>query len=167
MNTKTMEGLVGASTSINLLDTPFKVYKEARQKGDTGTMERAIGYVGEFSDKAEKYKAEADEGMKEDAKEAREKAELERERMIQKRREERQEFEKRTEENRSKDTVELSEAGKELLKDNGDLDSADSDSSVSAEIRTDAVKTEPVIYTKDGGAALSSEGTGVNISVSV
>lgn len=167
MNTKTMEGLVGASTSINLLDTPFKVYKEARQKGDTGTMERAMGYVGEFSGKAEKYKAEADEGMKEDAKEAREKAELERERMIQKRREERQEFEKRTEENRSKDTVELSEAGKELLKDNGDLGSADSDSSVSAEIRTDAVKTEPVIYTKDGGAALSSEGTGVNISVSV
>ena len=167
MNTKTMEGLVGASTSINLLDTPFKVYKEARQKGDTGAMERAIGYVGEFSDKAEKYKAEADEGMKEDAKEAGEKAELERERMIQKRREERQEFEKRTEENRSKDTVEVSEVGKELLKDNGDLGSADSDGSVSAEIRTDAVKTEPVIYTKDGGAASRSEGTGVNISVSV
>lgn len=167
MNTKTMEGLVGASTNMNLLDTPFKVYKEARQKGDTGAMERAIGYVGEFSDKAEEYKAEAEKGMKEDAKEAREKAEAERENAIRKRRQEREELEKRTEESRSKDTVEVSEAGKELLKDSNNSGNNELKGSVSAEIRTDAVKTESVIYTKDGGAVPNSEGAGVNISVSV
>lgn len=167
MNTKTMEGLVGASTNMNLLDTPFRVYKEARQKGDTGAMERAMGYVGEFSDKAEKYKTEANEGMKEDAKEAREKAESERENMIRKRREEHQEFEKRMEENKSTDTVEISETSKALLKDNGDLGSADLDSSVSAEIKTDTVKTEPVIYTKAGEVTQSNMGPGTSISVSV
>ena len=76
MNTKTMEGLVGARTNMNLLDTPMRVYKEARRKGNTATMERAMGYAGEFSGKAEEYKAEADKGMEEDAKEAREKATL-------------------------------------------------------------------------------------------
>ena len=58
MNTKTMEGLVGARTNMNLLDTPMRVYKEARRKGNTATMERAMGYAGEFSGKAEEYKAE-------------------------------------------------------------------------------------------------------------
>ena len=60
MNTKTMEGLVGARTNMNLLNTPMRVYKEARRKGDTGTMERAVGYANDFSDKAEEYKAKAD-----------------------------------------------------------------------------------------------------------
>ena len=45
MNTKTMEGLVGARTNIELLNTPFRVFKEARRKGDTETMKRAMGYV--------------------------------------------------------------------------------------------------------------------------
>ena len=43
MNTKTMEGLVGARTNMRLLNTPFRVYKEARLKGDTGKMEQAMG----------------------------------------------------------------------------------------------------------------------------
>lgn len=73
MNTKTMEGLVGARTNMNLMNTPMRVFKEARRKGDTATMERAMGYADEFSGKAEDYKAEADKGMEEDAREAREK----------------------------------------------------------------------------------------------
>ena len=75
MNTKTMEGLVGASTNMEMVNTPFRVFREARRRGDTATMERAMGYMNEFSEKAESYKVKADEGMKEDAKEAREKAE--------------------------------------------------------------------------------------------
>ena len=71
MNTKTMEGLVGARTNMNLMNTPMRVFKEARRKGDTATMERAMGYADEFSGKAEDYKAEADKGMEEDAREAR------------------------------------------------------------------------------------------------
>lgn len=74
MHVKTMEGLVGARTNMNLLNTPMRVYREARRRGDTAAMERSMGYAGECADKAEEYKAEADEGMKEDAREAREKA---------------------------------------------------------------------------------------------
>lgn len=121
MNTKTMEGLVGARTNMELLNTPFRVYKEARLKGDTAVMERSMGYVNEYSDKAEEYSAEADKGMKEDAKEAREKAELEREQAIRKRKEERDKFEEKVEENRSEsrdgDTVEVSAEGKKRLEE--------------------------------------------------
>lgn len=77
MNVKVMEGLVGARINTNLMDTPMRIYKEARQKDDTATMERAMGYAGEFADKAKEYQAEIDEGMEEEAKEARAKVELE------------------------------------------------------------------------------------------
>ena len=90
MNTKTMEGIVGARTNMNLMNTPMRVFKEARRKGDTATMERAMGYVNDFSDKAQEYKAKADEGMEEDAKETREKAKLQCEEAIRKRKEERE-----------------------------------------------------------------------------
>lgn len=140
MNTKTMEGLVGASTNMNLLNTPFRVYKEARRRGDTATMERAMEYVNEFSDKADKYKEEVSKGMKEDAKSEREKAELEREKAVQKRKEECRELEERIEESKEKnrnmetDTVKISEEGKALLKEN-----------IVAKTGTEAV-----IYTKTG-----------------
>ncbi len=68
MNTKTMEGLIGARTNMDLVNTPMRVFKEARRKGDLGTMERAMGYVNEFEDNADDYKTVADEGMKEEAK---------------------------------------------------------------------------------------------------
>ena len=41
MHAKTMEGLVGARTNMELLNTPFRVSKEARLKGDTAKMEQA------------------------------------------------------------------------------------------------------------------------------
>lgn len=74
MNTKTMDGLIGARMNMEMVNVPMRVFKEARLKGDTATMERAMGYVGEFSEKAWEYEAKADEGMKEEAKEEREKA---------------------------------------------------------------------------------------------
>ena len=123
MNTKTMEGLVGAKTNIEMLNTPFRIFKGARRRGDTAAMERAMGYMNEFSEKAELYQAKADEGMKEDAKEAREKAELERKKAIEKRRAERENSEERLEESRAKneagkmDSVEISEDGKALQKE--------------------------------------------------
>ena len=79
MHTKTMEGLAGASMNMKLLNTPLRVYKDAERRGDTAVMERAMGYVGEFADKAEDYQKKAEKGMKEDAKEAREKAKTEQE----------------------------------------------------------------------------------------
>lgn len=149
MNTKTMEGLVGARTNINMVNTPMRVYKEARLKGDTATMERAMGYAGEFAGKAEEYKTESDEGMKEDAKEARERAELQREKAIDKHKEEREKLEERTDESRKtkEDKVEISEDGKILLKEN-----TDPDNMVYFETKADAVSTntKPVTYTKAG-----------------
>ena len=165
MHTKTMEGLIGARTNMNLMNTPMRVFKEARRKGDTETMERAMGYVGDFSDKAEEYKAEADKGMEEDAKEARKKAELQREEAVRKRREEREKLEAKIEENRNADTnadtVEISEEGKVLSKDNLDTDAVGVETDV---VKSDAVK-EPVTYTKAGDAVPMEQETSISVLV--
>ena len=165
MHTKTMEGLIGARTNMNLMNTPMRVYKEARRKGDSETMERAMGYANECSDRAEEYKAEADKGMKEDAKEAREKAKVQREEAVQKRRDEREKLEKKIEDNRNgdadTDTVEISEEGKVLLKDSTGLDDT-----VSAETKADAAG-EPVTYTKTGETVFAEQSISTNISVSI
>ena len=97
MNTKTMEGLIGAGANMKLVDTPMRVYTEARRKGDTATMERAMGYASELGNKADEYRAQAETGTKEEAKEAREKAELEREKAIERRRDERRTLEEQLE----------------------------------------------------------------------
>lgn len=119
MNTKTMEGIVGAKTNMNQLNTPMRVYREARRKGDEGAMERALGYAGEYAKKAEGYRMETQEGMREDAKEAREKEKAAREKAIENRRKQREETEKTLEKARNEkaDTVEISEEGKALLKE--------------------------------------------------
>ena len=165
MHTKTMEGLIGARTNMNLMNTPMRVFKEARRKGDTETMERAMGYVGDFSDKAEEYKAEADKGMEEDAKKKKKKAELQREEAVQKRREEREKLEAKIEENRNADTnadtVEISEEGKVLSKDNLDTDAVGVETDV---VKSDAVK-EPVTYTKAGDAVPMEQETSISVSV--
>ena len=167
MNIKTMEGIVGARTNMKLLNTPFRVYKEARRKGDTETMERAMGYVNKCSDRADEYKAEADQGMKEDAEAAREREKLEREKAIQKRREEREELEARVEESKGTDSVEVSEEGKVLLKENPVTDTNDDlDSDVSVKATTDT-NQEPITYTKTGEKNHLKQSTGTSISVSV
>ena len=161
MHTKTMEGLAGASMSMELLNTPYRVYKDAERRGDTAVMERAMGYVGEFADKAEDYQKKAEKGMEQDAKEAREKAKTEQEYAIQKRKEQREEMEKRIAESRNgdTDTISISESGKTDSVQTG------ADNGISAEETADAIKTEPVIYTKTGEASKSESGTKISVSV--
>ena len=163
MHTKTMEGLIGARTNMELLNTPFRVFKEARRKGDTEKMEQAMGYMNDFHEDAYEYKEKADEGMKKDVEETRKIAEEQREEAIQKRREERKKLEERIEENRNSDTntdtVEISEEGKVLLKDSTGLDSADSDAA-----KTDAVK-EPMTYTKTGETVSEEQSPSISVSV--
>ena len=169
MHTKTMEGLIGARTNINLVNTPMRVYKEARRKDDFATMERAMGYAGEFAGKAEEYKTEADEGMKEDVKEAREEAESLREQAVEKRREEKEKLQERIEESRKEnqdtntdagtDTVEISEEGKVLLKGNTDFGSTDSDGTKADIIR------EPVTYSKTGELSQTEQSGKISVSV--
>lgn len=165
MHTKTMEGLVGASTNMNLLNTPMRVFKEAERKGDTATMERAMGYVDDFSDKVEKYKAEADKGLEEDAKEAREKAKLQREEAIWKRKEEREKLEESIEQNRNAnmdaDTVKLSREGKTFVKDNPDTDTT----GVGTDVTKSHAAKEPVTYTKAGEAVPMGQETSISVSV--
>ena len=163
MHAKTMEGLVGARTNMELLNNPFRVYKEARLKGDTAKMEQAMDYMGDCTEAAYDYKEKADEGMKKDAEETRRIAEEQRQEAIRKRKEEREKLEERLEENRNADTntdtVEISTEGKVLLKDNIDSDSTGSD-----EIKIDAVK-EPVTYTKTGETVLSEQIASISVSV--
>lgn len=142
MHTKTIEGLVGASTNVNLLNTPMRVFKEARRRGDTATMERAMEYAGDFSERAEKYQVKADEGMEEEAKEEKEK--LEREKAIEKRREEKEKLEDRVEE--GKDTKADSVEGRQET------------------VKPDTVK-EPVIYTKTGEVKPGEQSSNISVSV--
>lgn len=97
MHTQTMEGLIGARTNMNLMDVPMRVYKEARQKGDTANMERAMGYAMDFGETAKEYQKKADEGMEKDAKEARDKEKKASEKMVEERRKERDELRERLE----------------------------------------------------------------------
>ncbi len=175
MHTKTMEGLVGAKTNMDLLQTPFRVFKDARRRGDQATMERAMDYVSQFSDKAEEYQSKAEEGMKEDAREASEKAELEQEKAIRRRKEEREEQEKRAEEKKASemdgkntDTVEISADGKVLLKgDPGSDQAVSEDGAPDRAVLEPVNKREPVIYTKtaEAGGTQNLIGTGISVSV--
>lgn len=159
MNTKTMEGLVGARRNIDLVNTPMRVYNQAERQGNMGAMERAMNYVHDFADKAEDYKTKAYEGMKEETKEAREQAKLDREKAIQKHREEREKFEERIEENKGTDVVEVSEEGKVLLKDNTALDNTDI-----TETKENPVNP-PVTYTKTGNINPIEPDTNISISL--
>ncbi len=191
MHTKTMEGLIGARTNMELLNTPFRVFKEARRKGDTAMMERAMGYMGDYSDRAGEYQAEADEGMKEDAEETRRIAKEQQEEAIKKRREEQEEQERQLEESREEkkaaDTVEISEEGRVLLEENADPDSVISDGKETDVDGTDtskkpaasgkadmekeltdsgkaAMPKEPVTYTKTGEAVSSGQAAELKVS---
>ena len=118
MHIKTMEGLAGANTSHNLLKVPFRVFKEARRRGDMATMERTMDYASDFAGKTKEYQAEADEGMKEDAKEVKEREKLELEKAIEKRKEDGEKLEENAEGNTEPkaDTLEISEEGKAFFK---------------------------------------------------
>lgn len=179
MHTKTMEGLIGARTNMELLNTPFRVFKEARRKGDTAMMERSMGYMGDFHEDAYEYKEEADEGMKKDAEETRKIAEEQQEEMIKNCREEREEQKKLEEErkkdqgSKTEDTVEISEEGKVLLKestvakdgalDKTEADGADSDIGTDSKTKADL---EPVFYSS-AGEVKPLEDTGAKVSASV
>lgn len=179
MHAKTMEGLIGARTNMNMTNVPMRVYKEARRKGDLDTMERSMGYVNEFEDNARQYKAEADEGMKEEAKEAKEKEKLAREQAIEKRREERKELEAQREQNRIEnaentanlaveenlsteadsvipkaDTVEISSEGRALL--------SQTSTGMSA-----AKPDDPVFYSSSGAADRGGNAEAPTLNVSV
>ena len=148
MNIQMMEGLLGASSNIKLSGTPMSVYRQASAEGDTEKMKRALGYTGECAEKAVKYQEKLDKGMKAEAKAEREKAKLEQEAAIEKRREEH----KRGPADRLQgtDLVQISEAAKDNKKNNKPAEAAE------------PIDSEPVIYTPAGevsAAPVESEPT--------
>lgn len=155
MNMKTIEGLVGARANIDLSDTAMGVYQQARQKGDTATAERALGYAGDMVNQAEAYEAKADEGMKADAKELEEKAKADQEKIIEKRKEDRKELEARIEQSRTpdSDTVEISGEGKAVS-----TETQAPESTEAAGTAVDPAELPPVVYTS-AGEVLSQEVT--------
>lgn len=98
MHAKTMEGLAGASASIQMLSTPMNVAKEAERKGDIDKMKRAMSYAAGLTEQAGEYSQKSSEGMKLDAQEAKKKEEERQEELIRARQKEREELEKRIEE---------------------------------------------------------------------
>lgn len=188
MHTKTMEGLVGARTNIDMANVPMRVYKEARRKGDTATMKRSMGYVSEFDDRAGEYQKKAEEGMKKDAQEAAEKEKAQRQEMVEKRREEKRQTEEKLaadrEENAARstdvknagkaagtcgDTVQLSEQGKALSENRAQDVQEQYPQKCPATGQNTAegvyMDRKPAVYTKTGEAI--SLGRAENISVSV
>ena len=152
MNVQMMEGLLGASSNIKLSGTPMSVYRQASAEGDTEKMKRALGYTGECAGKAAKYQEKLDKGMKAEAKAEKEKAKLEQEAAIEKRREERKRAEEGTESGRRTDLVQLSEAAKAALKNNKPVEAAES------------IDSEPVTYTPTGEIAAAPTETEPSVS---
>lgn len=146
VNIQMMEGLLGASSNIKLSGTPMSVYRQASAEGDTEKMKRALGYTGECAEKAVKSQEKLEKGMKAEAKAEREKAKLEREAAIEKRREERRRAEEGEETSRPQgtDLVQISEEAKAALKNNRPIETAE------------PIDSEPVVYTPAGEIAAAS-----------
>lgn len=146
MKAGSMEGLIGASVNMKLTRTPLRVYKEAERRGDTEVMERAMGYVTEYQEKAHECSDRAQEALAKELKEERKEQEVKREQALE-RKEEAQEFvekvqEKNAPDTEKKDTVEISEEGKVVLKQNAGTQ----------ENAPDVEPTDTKMYTSEGKA---------------
>ena len=98
MQARTATGLIGANAYLQETRVPMKVFKEARAEGDTAKMERAMGYVEKLGSSAMEYKKQADKGLEEDARKAKEERLEQQEKLAQRIRDKRVETEERIEE---------------------------------------------------------------------
>lgn len=153
MNTKIMEGLVGAGTNMRLTDTTMRVFRDARRRGDLGAMERAMDYTNDFTRKADEYQDKAQEGMEEEAREVREKQKTQMAEAIRKRKEEQKELEEKTAAKEPEpDTVEISEEGKALLARSLDEKSGEDYPSVTSSNQKSSIQHLPLQYTNSGNS---------------
>lgn len=166
MIARTTEGLIGANVAMKEIRTPMKVYKEARARGDTAVMKRAMGYVENCSDDAWEHKAKADEGLKQEAVEAKEKAQLEREELEQRLKENRRETEKRIEEARNGENAAEAAANAAHNTSEAELDNPLEAAETTAQAaQAPADPSVPVTYTKNG--AVKPANTDIKFSVTV
>lgn len=140
MKSGSTQALIGANVNVNIAKVPLRVYKEAERKGDTGTMERSMGYFTEFSSKAARYTEEASrETLKEQREESRER-ELEREKALEEKR-----AEKKAE--RENDPVTISAETDGSVK-NGEA--VESNLSAKTEAAAETTEAIPKLYTGSG-----------------
>lgn len=109
MQAGSMNALMGASTNLKLTNTPMRVFREAEARGDTETMKRAMGYVTEFSNYAEKDADKLGEETVKETREARKQQEIEREQAIEKARQEKKTEREQAPDNAEKPAVEPAE----------------------------------------------------------
>ena len=120
MKAGSMQGLIGASVNLKLTRTPMRVFKEAELEGDTEKMERAMGYVKDFQEKAHECSDKAQNEIGKELKEERREQDIRREQAIE-RKEDAEEYTEKIRENNKldqTDCVEISEEGKLVLKNN-------------------------------------------------
>lgn len=124
MRAASMERLIGAYANMKLSETPMRVYREAERRGDTEGMERAMGYVTEFQEKAQEYADKIPEELAKELREERREQELRQNQGIEQRREETQKYQETLQEcspsgMQRADSVEISQEGQAALK--GDI----------------------------------------------
>ena len=120
MKAGSMQGLIGANVNMKLTRTPMRVFKEAELRGDTETMKRAMGYVEDFQEKAHECSDKAQNEIGKELKEERREQDIRREQAIE-RKEDAEEFTEKIRKNNKPDqtdSVEISEEGKIVLKNN-------------------------------------------------
>lgn len=170
MIAKTAEGLIGANNAINVMNTPMKVFKEARARGDKATMDRAMDYVEKSHDEVWEKKYSTDEGLRQEAEENKLKAEQAREELTERIRESREALEEKTEnipENIVQKEPENDPEGisGEEGTDSGDVTS-DIIESIPAEYQTAGKNvTAPVTYNKSGGTRAADPKTVFSVTV--
>lgn len=176
MNTKIMEGLVGATTNMRQTNTTMRVFRDARRRGDLDVMERAMEYTGDYTQKAGEYQEKAQEGMEEEAQEVREKMMAQMAEAIQNRKEEQKEQDEKLAEAKEKkqqaDTLEVSQEGQALLLDNLGMPKGQTQPGTGADSGTgggsggpDGSAREPVTYNGAGIAAPMGQPAGYTVSV--
>lgn len=156
MKAGTMEGLIGAGINMKLMDTPMRVYKEARRKGDLGAMERAMGYAGDFQDTAYEYREKAEKELRKEMEENKEEQKRKQEEAI----EERRETAKET-------TLAISEEGHKLLQENRPDSDKNSPATEAPDLPAPTdTKSDPKFYSSTG-SAVETAPVGMNVSVDV
>ena len=84
MQAGSMNAMIGAVSNVKLASTPMRVFKEAEARGDTEVMKRAMGYVTECEENAEKNADKLGEETIKEAREVRRQQKFEREQAIEK-----------------------------------------------------------------------------------
>lgn len=188
MKAGTMEGLIGAGVNMKLMDTPMRVYKEARRKGDLGAMERAMGYATEFQDTAYEYKEKAETELRKEMQENREEQQREREEALAERREETKETQKETAEKLaekteagrnetstatectkvpSADSLSISEEGHKLLQENRPAPDMEASAIEAPDIPSNTDSKSDVKFYSSAGTTVEAPSVGMNVSVDV